>query len=367
ITLPSFYADMDHLGSKGAKSTTRDVLALLNRLKTENIGGLVIDLRRNGGGSLEEAVNLTGLFIKKGPVVQAKDANGNVHVSRDRDPTVAYDGPLVVLTNRLSASASEIFAAALQDYGRAVIVGDQSTFGKGTVQTMLEIGRLIPFLGNDPNEAGALKLTIQKFYRVAGGSTQLRGVVSDIRLPSVYDHPEIGESAMKNPMPYDEVAPASFEKLIDHPLFLKELRARSMARVGTDREFRYVMEDLTAMKQKLAENKISLNEKARRTELAEDKARKERRTAERAKRKPSADKDFRVTLDNVNKPDLEPVVNDKPDTTDDAADDEDDAPDEDGVNGKKTPAVDPIKNESLRILADLIELSRSPKTASVNK
>src|SRR5205814_1389380 len=162
----------------------RDVLALLNRLKQENISGLVIDLRRNGGGSLEEAVNLTGLFIKKGPVVQAKDANGNIHVSKDRDSTIAYDGPLIVLTNRLSASASEIFAAALQDYGRAVIVGDEHTFGKGTVQTMLEIGRFIPFLGTDSNEAGALKLTIQKFYRVAGGSTQFHGVSSDIRLPS---------------------------------------------------------------------------------------------------------------------------------------------------------------------------------------
>jgi hypothetical protein len=120
ITLPSFYADMEHLGAKNAKSTTRDVLALLNRLKQENISGLIVDLRRDGGGSLEEAVNLTGLFIKKGPVVQAKDNNGNVHVSRDRDSTIAYNGPLVVLTNRLSASASEIFAAALQDYGRAV-------------------------------------------------------------------------------------------------------------------------------------------------------------------------------------------------------------------------------------------------------
>ena len=174
ITLPSFYADMEHSGAANAKSTTKDVLALLNRLKQEGISGLVMDLRRNGGGSLEEAVNLTGLFIKKGPVVQAKDSNGSPHVSRDRDSTIAYDGPLVVLTNRLSASASEIFAAALQDYNRAVVVGDSSTFGKGTVQTMLEIGRIMPFLGGGNSEAGALKLTIQKFYRVAGGSTQLR-------------------------------------------------------------------------------------------------------------------------------------------------------------------------------------------------
>ena len=188
IVLPSFYADMEHSGAAGAKSTTKDVLALINRLKQEHIQGLVMDLRRNGGGSLEEAVNLTGLFIKRGPVVQAKDSNGNIHVSKDRDPSVAWDGPLIVCTNRLSASASEIFAAALQDYNRAVIVGDSSTFGKGTVQTMLEIGRIMPFLGSGNNEAGALKLTIQKFYRIAGGSTQHKGVESDVRLPSLFDH-----------------------------------------------------------------------------------------------------------------------------------------------------------------------------------
>ena len=175
---------MEHSGAANAKSTTKDVLALLNRLKAEGIAGLVMDLRRNGGGSLEEAVNLTGLFIKKGPVVQSREANGKVHVTPDRDPAIQYNGPLIVLTNRLSASASEIFAAALQDYGRAVVVGDPSTFGKGTVQTMLEIGRVMPFLSGGANEAGALKLTIQKFYRIAGGSTQLKGVEADVKVPS---------------------------------------------------------------------------------------------------------------------------------------------------------------------------------------
>ena len=156
IVLPSFYADMEHSGAANAKSTTKDVLALINRLKAEGITGIVMDLRRNGGGSLEEAVNLTGLFIKKGPVVQAKDSNGAIHVSKDRDTSVAWDGPMIVLTNRLSASASEIFAAALQDYNRAVIVGDENTFGKGTVQTMLEIGRIMPFLGSG-NRGGCVE------------------------------------------------------------------------------------------------------------------------------------------------------------------------------------------------------------------
>lgn len=323
IRLPSFYADMEHSGLKNARSTTRDVLTLLNRLKQENIGGLVIDLRNNGGGSLEEAVNLTGLFVKKGPVVQARDSNGNMHVSRNRDPAVAYDGPLVVLTNRLSASASEIFAAALQDCGRAVIVGDESTFGKGTVQTMLEIGRFIPFLGSDSNEAGALKLTIQKFYRIAGGSTQLRGVTSDIKLPSPYDLPDIGESALKGPLPYDVVDPVPFDKVTDHPLFLNELRQRSAVRIAADREFHSIIDDLNLMKEKRAANKISLNEKVRRAELTAEKAKKEKRIAERAKHRQPDQKVFQITLDNVNKPELQLVKNEPKKQADPDADTED--------------------------------------------
>ncbi|HXM33000.1 MAG TPA: S41 family peptidase, partial [Chthoniobacterales bacterium] len=155
ITLPSFYADMD----KHQKSTTKDVLTLLKRLKKENIAGLIIDLRRNGGGSLEEAIALTGLFLKSGPIVQTKGSNGNIVVSSDPDPGIAYSGPMIVLTSRQSASASEIFAAALQDYGRALVVGDKNTFGKGTVQTILEIGRFTSLLGNRSQEDGALKLT----------------------------------------------------------------------------------------------------------------------------------------------------------------------------------------------------------------
>ena len=370
ITLPSFYADMDHSGEAGAKSTTTDVLTLLTRLKQENIGGLVMDLRRNGGGSLDEAVKLTGLFIKKGPVVQAKDANGVVHISRDRDPSIAWDGPMIVLTNRLSASASEIFAAALQDYGRAIIVGDQSTFGKGTVQTMLEIGKFIPFLGSDPTDAGALKLTIQKFYRIAGGSTQLRGVLSDITLPSPYDHPDLGESALKDPMPYDEVPPADYDKW-DHPLYVKELRARSEARVGGDREFRWIAEDLVSVKQKIANNTISLNEKVRRAELDDDKNREDKRTAERAKHPRSDGKDYLITLDNVDKPNLQLVNNEKGKNAaaaDENAGADDDADDDDDVSTKDKPVVfDPIRNETLNILTDFMELNRAPRTASVNK
>jgi carboxyl-terminal processing protease len=365
IVLPSFYADMEHSGAAGAKSTTKDVLALINRLKTEGITGLVMDLRRNGGGSLEEAVNLTGLFIKKGPVVQAKDSNGTIHVSKDRDPSIAWDGPMIVLCNRLSASASEIFAAALQDYNRAVIVGDQNTFGKGTVQTMLEIGRIMPFLGSGGSEAGALKLTIQKFYRIAGGSTQLRGVESDVKLPSPYDHPEIGESSLKGPLPYDTVEPVPFDK-VEKPLFKPELRSRSAARVAADPEFRYITEDLDRVKQRLAENSISLNEKVRRTELDEEKARKDARTAERAKVKPLAQKRYTLTLENVNKPELQLVSNEKKDDKADkadaakpaAADADADADDEEDAVTKES-GIDPIKTETLNILNDLMDLQRT--------
>src|SRR5437016_5907214 len=272
LTLPSFYADMD----RHQKSTTKDVVALLKRLRKENIAGLVVDLRRNGGGSLEEAISLTGLFVKSGPIVQTKNPNGNIVVSSDPDPGIAYSGPMVVLTSRQSASASEIFAAALQDYGRAVIVGDGTTFGKGTVQTILEIGRFASLLGSHSDEDGALKLTIQKFYRVAGGSTQLHGVASDIVLPTLTDLPEYGEGALKNALAYDDVPPAKFNKWSDaHPLFLDELKARSAARVAADPEFHYVMEDMERLRHKLDDNRISLNEDMRRHELDEQKMRKE--------------------------------------------------------------------------------------------
>ena len=382
IVLPSFYADMERSGAAGAKSTTKDVLALINRLKQENVQGIVMDLRRNGGGSLDEAVNLTGLFIKKGPVVQSKDGNGQPHVLKDRDPSIAWDGPLIVCCNRLSASASEIFAAAIQDYGRGVVVGDASTFGKGTVQTVLEIGRVMPFLGSGNNEAGALKLTIQKFYRVAGGSTQLKGVESDVRLPSIFDQPEIGESALKGPLPYDTVAPVDFEKW-DHPLFKKELVSRSSVRIAADPEFRYIMEDLDVVKKRVTENRVSLNEKARRAEIEQDKARTEARTAAREKIKRPEAKVYAVTLDNVSKPDLQLAPPEKtvaagaakPDQGKDpkaeiktapAAVPDEDALDEDAETDAKTAGVDPIKNETLNILRDLIDLTRTPKAATAS-
>jgi carboxyl-terminal processing protease len=366
ITLPSFYADMD----RHQKSTTKDVLALLKRLKKENISGLIVDLRRNGGGSLEEAIALTGLFLKSGPVVQTKGSNGNIVVSSDPDPGIAYNGPMIVLTSRQSASASEIFAAALQDYGRALIVGDKNTFGKGTVQTILEIGRFTSLLGSRSQEDGALKLTIQKFYRVAGGSTQLHGVASDIVLPTLSDLPEFGEGALKNCLAYDEVPKAKFSKWSEgRGLFIDELKRRSDARVQSNPEFRYVMEDMDRLRKRLDENRISLNEDTRKVELNEDKLRKETRAKERLARNDEQMQMIRLTLDTVDKPNLQPILfpgklaaNKK--KAPEAAEDSDSETGPGNDDGTKEPAIDPERDEALNILKDLVDLNRAPTTAS---
>src|SRR5436189_4138132 len=376
LTLPSFYADMD----KHQKSTTRDVLALLKRLKKENIAGLVVDLRRNGGGSLEEVISLTGLFLKSGPIVQTKGSNGNIVVSSDPDPGIAYSGPLVVLTSRQSASASEIFAAALQDYGRAVVVGDQCTFGKGTVQTILDIGNYTSLLGSRSHKDGALKLTIQKFYRVAGGSTQLHGVASDIVLPSLTDLPEFAEGALKNCLPYDEVPKAKYSKWNEPvSLYLDELKRRSGERVQNDAEFHYVQEDKDRLRHRLDENRISLNEDVRKKEISEDKTRKELRTKERLAHNVEEPRVYRVTLDTVDKPNLQLVMYPgklaeakkngvAPKVDPEAAPDaESDLVGSAGSDsGNKEPVVDPERDEALNILGDLVDFSRGPKTASAN-
>ena len=360
ITLPSFYANMENRGTP--KSTTQDVASLLARLKREGIQGLIIDLRRDGGGSLEEAINLTGLFIPKGPVVQAKDSNGKITVSQDTNPDVTYNGPLMVLTNRLSASASEIFAAALQDYGRAVVLGDERTFGKGTVQTVLDLGRLMSPFSLGTADAGALKLTIQKFYRVRGGSTQLNGVESDIILPSLTDNSEIGEGSLKNRLAYDEVAPVKIaDSMAATPLFVNDLRARSAARVAADPEFGYTMDDMRRVREKIDQNTISLNEKVRRKEIVEDKQRKEMRDKERQSRGPALGvQAYELTLDDLAAPKLRPVAFDRKQDKNLLDSDEEEA------NAKKAaPEPDPIRNESLRIMRDLIELNQQTKTASI--
>ncbi len=393
ITLPGFYAEMDrvHPGGGAPKSTTADVRRLLERLNKEGITGLVIDLRRNGGGSLEEAVNLTGLFIKKGPVVQSKNYDKKMDVLSDRDPGIVYNGPMVVLTSHISASASEIFAGALQDYGRAVIVGDKSTFGKGTVQTLLEVGRFMSHFGFKVAEAGALKLTIQKFYRPSGQSTQLKGVESDIVLPSRYAHLDVGEDSLKYPLAFDEVKPADYEKWPGPTPDLADLRTRSAARVKNDPEFRYLEQDIAKLDQRIKDNSLSLNKAEREAEIAADKKRIADIKAERLARHVEKPVEYALTLADVDKPKLALVGADKEkskkpaaatDKTDKppadkvakaddadaksvdpaaAADDEADA---DFSEKEKPDAVDPIKTESLSILEDLAEQQRRVKLAS---
>ncbi|MGH8048702.1 MAG: carboxy terminal-processing peptidase, partial [Chthoniobacterales bacterium] len=362
IELPSFYADLERTGDENAVSTTKDVSQLLERLKKEGIQGLVIDLRRDGGGSLEEAINLTGLFINRGPVVQSKDSNGHVAVSFDKNTQAAYTGPLIVLTNRLSASASEIFAAALQDYGRAVIVGDERSFGKGTVQQMFDIGHnIMPFFSFGSDDAGALKLTILKFYRVLGGSTQLEGVKSDIVLPSLTDNPEFGEGALPHPLPYDEVAPQRIDRDDKLAGIKSQLATLSQQRVAADPEFAYITDDMSRLRKRIAENTVSLNLEERKKEIAADTARHDVRKKERAERgAPFHAVAYEVTLDNVGKPDLKKVAYDQA-KKDSMFDDEDSADDKD-----KEVVTDAIRNEALRISADMVDMLKDKKTAAAH-
>jgi carboxyl-terminal processing protease len=240
IDLPSFYMDMKgaQLGVNDYRSTTRDVQRLLDDFKTKGVDAVVIDLRRNGGGSLVEAVSLTGLFIDEGTVVQVKDHDGRVQQYPDLDKGVAWGGPLVVLQSKFSASASEIFAGAIQDYGRGIIVGDRTSHGKGTVQQLLDVGAPIFSGGSNAPKLGALKITIQQFYRPNGDSTQNRGVVSDIELPSMTSHFDVGESDLDYATKFDHIDPAKYVKANSvNKALIDELRERSIHRVHDSEDF----------------------------------------------------------------------------------------------------------------------------------
>jgi carboxyl-terminal processing protease len=313
IDLPSFYATFETTSSKDKpepRSTTADVAKLLDKLKAENVAGVILDLRLNGGGSLEEAIKLTGLFIKTGPVVQVRDEKGHIQKLDDDDPAVRYDGPLVVLTSRHSASASEILAGALQDYGRALIVGDVSTHGKGTVQSVNSLQHFIRPMENSPtNDPGALKLTIKKFFRPSGLSTQLKGVIPDIVLPSVANESkDIGESALENPLECTTIESAKYDHFNLVEPYLPDLRARSAERVATDKEFAYVREDIELFKKRQADKTISLNEKQRLKEQDEAEARQKTRDKDRLARTEPQDKVYEITLQQADLPGLPPPV-----------------------------------------------------------
>lgn len=262
ITIPAFYSDFAaaQRGDPDYRSTTRDVRRLLDDLRGK-IDGLVVDLRENGGGSLQEAVDLTGLFIGDGPVVQVKHTGGDVEVEKDSGSKQAYSGPLAVLVDHASASASEIFAGAIQDYGRGLIVGDP-TFGKGTVQTLVDLNRFI----KTKEPQGQLKMTIAKFYRINGSSTQHRGVKPDIAIPSAVDSEEVGESAQKNALPWDEIAATRYRGDRRLATLTPELTRRHQARTASDLDYQAFLKDLAFAKQQQDKTTVSLLEKQRRAE-----------------------------------------------------------------------------------------------------
>jgi len=264
ISLPSFYEDFDarQKGVQDYKSAARDVARLLDGFKKEKVDSVLIDLRNNGGGSLAEAVMLTGLFIDKGPVVQQRNASGEITVESDTQAGVAWDGPLGVLINRGSASASEIFAAAIQDYGRGLIIGEPS-FGKGTVQTMVNLDRVAK---NDKPQFGELKMTVAQFFRVNGGTTQLRGVKPDILFPAVYDAENAGESSFDNALPWTQIKAVKYSPAGDVKGLLPVLSTLHEARVKKDRDFQNLQEDIAEISLQRKKNLVSLNEVVRRKE-----------------------------------------------------------------------------------------------------
>jgi carboxyl-terminal processing protease len=263
IEIPAFYRDFraESEGEREFRSTTRDVRGLIEDLNRKGVDGIVVDLRGNGGGSLTEATALTGLFIDEGPVVQVKDSFGKVEVETDPEPGIVYTGPLAVLVDRNSASASEIFAGAMQDYRRGIIIGEP-TFGKGTVQTLIDLNRFMP--AND-DDLGRLRLTMAEFFRVSGGSTQLRGVVPDIAFPTVTGIDDHGERALDNPLPWDRIDPASYVK-VSRGGSVDSLQRRSNKRIRRDQGFDMLTAREEILRTAEEQTVVSLREKDRRIE-----------------------------------------------------------------------------------------------------
>lgn len=319
ITIPTFYSDFAaaQRGDRNYRSTTRDVRRLLTELNEEAIDGLVIDLRQNGGGSLQEAIELTSLFIPNGPVVQVRNARGQISVEKDEGADLMYDGPLAVIVDRFSASASEIFAGAIQDYGRGVILGNP-TFGKGTVQTLVDLNRFIP---NNSSPLGQLKLTIAKFYRISGGSTQHRGIIPDIEFPSAVNSQEVGESAQPFALTWDEIRSLDYDYNPVVDTLLPLLHHNHTQRVAENQAFQALLADIEAARQSRQQTEVTLLQSIR--EAQHQQAQQER-------------------LDRRNR---WRVLQGLPELTDSALSDEED-----------TERPDPLLDESVRIVADLVTL-----------
>lgn len=335
IDIPLFYRDFEGAQhrEKEFSSTTRDVQKLITDLQASNVDGVVIDLRNNGGGSLTEAVSLTGLFINRGPVVQVKESQGEIEVQSDNDPSIAYDGPLAVMVNRFSASASEIFAAAIQDYKRGLIVGEQ-TYGKGTVQTLIDLNQWVP---KEQDQLGQVKLTVAKFYRINGSSTQLKGVTPDLELPTAFKVNEYGEGSQPSALPWDQIASSRYEVTSNiNPKIVDQIRDKHKHRLKSDEELKTLVKTLDDFKQARENKIVSLQESKRKAERDE------------AEKKRAAMK--QLGEDNV------------------------DGDDEEETDSKVAEAPKDVKKkkdiyltETGRILADLIVISKEPSLAGTKK
>ena len=370
IDLPGFYGAVggEESAASGngaaARSTSQDVELLVRQLGRAGVDGIILDLRKNGGGLLDEAVALTGLFIDQGPVVQVRDGKGTVIQRTDDNPGVLYNGPLLVLVGRRSASASEIVAGALQNYRRAIIVGEKSTHGKGTVQAVVELGKFLSRPDQPPPKAGAMKLTIQKFYLPNGHSTQNRGVLPDISIPSPLDYMKIGESDLPNALAWDEISAAPFTPGKLDPSVEVMLNEKSRERLSADNDMAFLRQDIEKVRSRLETGTISLNETRRMEENKTD----NERNGERKK--------IEDRIQQILAPVVHLIIDDKKgeavatdknpkkkkSSLEESADAEADS---------VTDAVDLAEalelREGLRIMMDWLTLSASPKTAAVAK
>ncbi len=344
IDLPVFYLDFNGRAKNlpDYRSSTRDVRKLIDEMKAEGIEGLVVDLRNNGGGSLLEATTLTGLFIDEGPVVQVRNSSGRISTEEDTDPGMAWEGPLAVLVNRYSASASEIFAAAIQDYGRGLIIGE-TTFGKGTVQNLVDLDDYAPT--SDSGKMGQLKITMAQFFRVNGGSTQNRGVEPDIHFPSAGDPEEYGERSLDNALPWTSIPTANYQREGDMDRMVAVTEFRYQDRIGDNQEFGWLLSDVEEFNLNKDKNEISLLESTRREEKDEDEAKRKARKAARDDNGPLLEESDAL-VDAGEPPE---AAADDAEVDADEEDEDDDRP-------------DLLLRESARIVGDMIELGNDERT-----
>ena len=353
IDLPTFYLDFDGLqsGDPDYRSTTKDVKKILKAMREEKVDGLIVDLRNNGGGSLYEAEQLTGLFIEQGPIVQTKTSLGKVSVKSDRNPNIYWNGPMVVMVNRLSASASEIFAAALQDYGRAIIVGEQ-TFGKGTVQNMMPLNN---YSNDKENKLGQLKMTIAQFFRINGGSTQNRGVIPDILFPTAPGLENYGESSYENALPWTTIKPSRFDMFEDLSDEIPYLSSRFKEREKVNFEFDFLKKEVALYEQEKDDKTLSLSLAERKRKTDDRKNREKQRKEQRLAMMESAQHELIASIE---------VLYDSAELGEQA--DEEPANTEDEDAEEEEEFVDYKLHETARILGDFIDLQSKKMMAARN-